>query len=89
MLGARHDRFRSHLDGRRRRGVAGSWLSRLLVGYDGSDAAGAAAAFGLAMASKPGCRTTLVAGALIGAARERRPTSCSSAHTAAGACAAR
>ena len=34
-------------------------LSQLLVGYDGSDSANAAAAFGLWLASKAGCRTTL------------------------------
>jgi nucleotide-binding universal stress UspA family protein len=34
-------------------------LSRLLVGYDGSDGANAAAAFGLWLAATAGCRTTL------------------------------
>ena len=42
------------------RGSERSLMSRLLVGYDGSDAAHAAAAFGLWLAAKADCRTTLV-----------------------------
>ena len=39
--------------------TAGPVLSRLLVGYDGSAGADAAAAFGLWLAATAGCRTTL------------------------------